>query len=100
MPGKDVVRKLTGSELVFLDTTRSNCLSLSFSGATGGSVNVLKKIPDGELINITDDSGVPLAISIFPTTTNIEVGLGCEVFIQGNAIVGTLVVTALPIQVR
>lgn len=89
---------ITSNTDTFIATTIGQGTSMSFSGQTGGTATVQKRLPNGTNIDVTDLAGVPLIISVFPTTANIWTGAGCDISIKTESISGTLLVTMLPLK--
>ena len=95
---KDIVKTITTNTDTFLNTTVGQGASLSFSGATGGTATIQKKLPDDTLIDITDDVGTATIVSVFPSLVNVWVGAGCDLSIKTESLTGTLLVTSLPLK--
>jgi len=89
---------ITGNTDTFIATTIGQGSSMSFSGQSAGTATVQKRLPNGTNIDITDENGAPLVISVFPTTVNVWVGAGCDISIKTESIAGTLLVTMLPLK--
>ena len=89
---------ITTNTDTFIATTIGQGSSISLSGQTAGTATVQKRLPNGTNIDITDENGAPLVISVFPTTVNIWVGAGCDISVKTESISGTLLFTMLPIK--
>ena len=95
---KDIVVIITTNTTTdIVSDTRGEGVSLSFSGATSGTITIQKKLPDGTFIDVTDDAGAASVVTVFPTTINARVGRGADVAVKTALLVGTLTVTALPL---
>lgn len=97
MATKDISISITTNVATKIVTTKGQGASFSLSGASAGTFTFQKELKDGSLINITDDAGNAIVISVLPTTINLWVGDGAVVHVLPAGIAGTLVVTATPL---
>jgi len=96
MATKDVSVEITTNTTTKIVTTKGQGASLSLSGAVG-TFTFRKELPNGDLIDITDDAGNAIAITVLPTTINLWVGSGCVIHLLSAGMTGRLIVTALPL---
>ena len=94
----DILKTITTNTDTFISTTIGQGASLSFSGASAGTATIQKMLPDGTLMDMTDDLGAATIISVFPSLINVWVGAGCDISIKTLSLGGTLTVTSLPLK--
>ena len=91
---RDILVSITTNVSTFITTTEGQGVSLSLSGAGAGTFTMQKKLPNGTTISVTDDAGAAIVITTMPTTINLWLGAGCDLYVLSAGISGTLVVTA------
>lgn len=96
MATNDIVVTITTNTTTLILTTSGQGVSLSLSGAVG-TFTLQKELPDGRVINFTDDAGTAVVITTIPTTINLWCGAGCKVHVLSAGMTGQLIVTALPL---
>ena len=94
----NIEKSITTNTSTFINTTVGQGASLSFSGAGAGSFTIKKALNDGTLMDVTDDTGAAVVITVMPTTINLWVGSGTDLHVTSSGISGTLVVTSNPLK--
>ena len=89
---------ITTNTNTLINTTVGQGASLGFFNASAGSFAIKKALNDGTLVAITDENGVELSITAIPTTVNLFVGSGTDIYITSTGISGTLIVTSNPLK--
>ena len=64
--------------------------SVQVRGPDSGTVTFVERGSSGIEALVTDDSGVAISITTFPTNVNLWVGEGAEILVVTASLVGTL----------
>lgn len=71
---------------------------VSLSGATSGTTTLQKKLPNGTIIDVTDNAGTAISTTSYPVTLKAEIGAGARLVILTETLVGTLDVALNPLK--
>lgn len=72
--------------------------SVQVRGPSAGTVTFIERSTSGIDSLVTDDSGVTISITIFPTSVNLWVGTGAEILVVTESLVGRLSVLFKPLR--